>query len=374
MKKILITGGHITPALAVIYELERGDYKILFIGRKYFHAYDTFPSFEYQLIKKRNIPFFDLPSPKLQRENIFSLFAIPVGLLLAVIKSLQIIQKENPDCIVSFGGYIALPVAIAAKISHIPILTHEQTMVMGLANRFIAKISDVVCLSWKNTKYVSSDKEIVTTGNPVRPEFTKGGNKPSFWDKLPSLPKIYITGGSQGSHFINRLIDDNLDSLLVSYVLIHQTGSPTSYNDFVYANQKKQQAPPDIRRRYIIFSHLEESEVAFIMENADLLIGRSGANTLSEILHCRIPSILIPLPWAGGSEQEVHADFIQSHGLGTKILQKEATINKLTDEIARINKNKNLIKSKFSDVEKHSPGQNPAFLIRKEIDRLTAPF
>src|SRR3989344_6654527 len=165
--KIAITGGHLSPALSVIEKLSKEDV-VLFVGRKHVFEGDKGLSFEYKTITSLNIPFVELTTGRLQRKftahTLFSIVKIPYGLA----QSFLILRKFKPDVVLGFGGYLSVPVVIAAHILRIPAIIHEQTQDAGLANRMLANYADRICISWETSaKYFPRGKTIFT-GNPIR--------------------------------------------------------------------------------------------------------------------------------------------------------------------------------------------------------------
>lgn len=332
--KILITGGHLTPALAVIEKLKKiPGIEVLYIGRKYSIEGNIELSQEYLHIAAQKIRFLSINTGRLQRSftkyTIISLAKIPLGFFQA----LMIIGRENPDCILSFGGYVAAPVCFAAWLKRIPIFTHEQTITSGLTNRIIGRLAKRIFISWPQTQSLYPKSKVVLTGNPLREEIFKINDNliPFGLKEFGSLPLIYITGGSQGSESINNLILPILDKLLDLYRVIHQFGQNKRTENkikerilFLTEEQKK---------RYFAAPFVNSKSIGWVFKNADLVIGRSGANTVSELLVYKKPSLLIPLPWAGNNEQEKNAQILVEVGLGKILHQKMLSPESLFENI-----------------------------------------
>lgn len=329
--KILITGGHVTPALALLPRLQK-KHKLFFVVRKYAFEKDVEPSFEYREITRLHIPYKTITAGRLPRsltlDIIPSILKFPIGFA----QSLGIIAAYKPDVVLSFGGYVGLPVCLAAFLFRIPIVTHEQTITLGLANKIIAFFAKKICLTFSETLGFVPKQKAVVTGNPIRKELFNPPRISPFPIKKLDFPIIYITGGSSGSHSINMLIYEILEKLLTKYIVIHQTGS-SSYNDFELLGKKVQTFSPYLQTRYIRRQQVRADELAWIYANAKLLVGRSGANTVNEILAFGIVSILIPLPWAAAAEQEANARIVEKVGLGKILLQENLTANVLASEI-----------------------------------------
>jgi len=327
--KIVLVGGHLSPALAILEALSSGT-KVLFIGRKYALEGDSALSLEYKTIVSLKIPFVALNTGRLQRKltkyTIPSLVKLPFG----VIKSFLTLIKFRPDVVVGFGGYVSIPVIFSAFLLRIPIIIHEQTMEAGFANRLISRLATKICISWDSSRKYFPKNKVVFTGNPIR-KFSIFNFQFSIKNK--NLPTIYVTGGSSGSHFINILIEGCARQLLGTYNLIHQTGDAKEFGDFERLNILKNGFPNEFKDRYVLQKFIEPKMVGSILTNADLIVGRSGANTLTEIVYFEKPSLLIPLPFSQNDEQLKNAKFLENIGLGKVLQQKELDSKKLFQEI-----------------------------------------
>lgn len=315
--KIAITGGHLTPALAVIEALPK-DTKIIFIGRKYPFEGDKTVSLEYETIKSYGIDFAELDAGRLQRNlsryTLWSLFKSPLSLA----KALLILIKNKPDLVLTFGGYISVPVGLAASILNIPLVIHEQTLAAGLANKILSPYAKKICISWRQSlKYFPSAKTVIT-GNPVR---RMGLNKKKLNISKDKYPLIYITGGSTGSHALNNLVKGCLYELLEYAAVVHLTGSASAFGDYEHLNELSHKLPPSRQSRYILKKTIDPYAVAEVMHMADFIISRAGINTVTEILLFGKPCLLIPLPYGQKNEQLNNAKFIKKTGLGDYLIQ-----------------------------------------------------
>jgi UDP-N-acetylglucosamine--N-acetylmuramyl-(pentapeptide) pyrophosphoryl-undecaprenol N-acetylglucosamine transferase len=362
--KLLITGGHVTPALAVIDELQKGhhDVQIIFVGRKYTSETEHVDSMEYKEVTKRNVPFFHLVTGRLTRvisfQSFKNLLKVPVGFIGA----LKILSQHKPDAILSFGGYLALPVAYVGYMMKIPVYTHEQTIHPGLANRIIAKVAKKVFISFEESKqYFKSD--VVLTGNPIREQILQIVKKPFEIEK--DRPVIYITGGSLGSHSINVHIETILKDLLRKYQVIHQTGNVKEYNDNERLQKLRSSFHPSLQHLYIIKEHVQSDELGYVFSKADVVISRSGANTFFELLTLKKPAIFIPLPWSGYGEQQKQADLFKAWGTG-EVFDQERKSAELLDMIDSMIKNLDRYKENFEKLPAHYP-KNAAQSIIKAI-------
>src|SRR3989344_3781348 len=315
--KIIITGGHITPALALIPLLKK-KHQVLFVIRKNAYEGNTGLSFEYKTSQALGVPYKIINTGRLQRRlsmrTIPSLVKIPIGVFQAVF----ILSSFRPDVVLSFGGYVAFPVCFVAWLFGIPIVTHEQTIKTGLANKIIAFFAKKVCVSFPQAMSSFPKEKVVHTGNPLRKEILTPAKSPVWFSAKEDFPVIYITGGSGGSHTINMFVDEIRENLLMKYIVIHQAG--LSY-DFEEAEKQKKQLPLNLQKRYFARDHITGSELAWIYRNAAFLVGRSGANTVYEILALRVPSLLLPF----NEEQMENAKLVEEEGLATIRIDDELT-------------------------------------------------
>lgn len=338
--KVLLTGAHFTPAQAVIEEL-RGvpNTELIYIGRKNTLEGDKAVSLESQVLPKLGVKFYPIFAGRLRRSfdiyTLFSLIKIPIGF----IQSFYILTKENPDVVVSFGGYVGLPVVISAWLLSIPIIVHEQTLVSGFANTISNIFADKVAVSFDRDYSFKKDKLIVT-GNPIRQEIISPTKKPSeeilkilLFAKKDKLPVIYITGGNQGSHIINETISKILPELTKEAVVVHQTGD-SKFKDFDKLNELKN----DLKHpeRYVVLKWFSGEGQGYFLKHVDLAISRAGMNTLIELSYLKIPTITIPLPFVLKDEQTKNAKFFEGIGLGEVIPQSKLSPSSLLSQIKKM--------------------------------------
>lgn len=352
--KVVITGGHFSPALAVINELKKSA-DILVIGRKHVFEGDPALSYEYQVCAAHNIPFKALRAARLQRRwtrhTLPAFLKFPTGIKQAH----AMLREYKPDVVLTFGGYIALPVAFAARILGIPIVVHEQTQNAGLSNKIISKFAEKVCISFRTSERFFPKSRTVYTGNPIREEiFTI--------DKIIRIPQgmkiIYITGGSSGSHFINETIAKILPELLKHFVVIHQTGE-SEYHDFEMLEKLKSSLPEELRERYKVKKFIYPDEIAWIYQSSSLVISRSGVNTVSELLALSRVGFLIPLPHGQHNEQLLNAEYFKKSGLGDYLTQDKVTpeivlekIKAMMQDIDSYKKSSDYVRDEESSVRK----------------------
>ena len=298
---LCVTGGHLTPALAVIEEIQTHHpaWDMFFIGRSQAFEGGGSPAQEERLIRALSIPFH----PLFTGRQGSSLWKFPIGLF----QSFFHLASNRPTVVLSFGGYIALPVAIAAWMLRIPIITHEQTDELGLANRIIARFARRVLLA----------REI---GVPIRSTLFHPPVEPSFPIDA-TLPLIYITGGSTGATSLNSFVYPNIEKLTRKYCVIHQVGACSNAE----ALRMKDALPKDLHSRYIVVPYLDTPDVAWMYHHAKLIIGRAGANTVAEVAALGLPALFVPLPWAAGDEQSLNAARLEKIGSAVVLDQRNLT-------------------------------------------------
>lgn len=328
--KILLIGGHLTPALAVLEELELQNYhNFVWIGVKHSQTSAKNLSAEYQIINDKQIKFIDFKAGKLWRkwtlktfwQALYNLIMIPVGIIHAIF----ILISEKPQLVVSFGGYMAFPIVFAAWLLGINSATHEQTMSMGMANKVIAKFASKILLSWpENQEQLSADllKKAYVTGNPIRKSlFTVTTDKFNF---ASADPLLYITGGNQGSNTINWRLFEILPELLNKVNIIHQVGSSSITNDLAKAEAVWQKLDPRLQEKYRYFDNIYGAEISEVFHKADFVLSRSGANSVTDLMALGKLCILIPIPWSAHQEQQKNAEMVAKTGLGFVLKQYDA--------------------------------------------------
>lgn len=348
--KILFTGGHLSPALALIDEIkyQKINAEIIFVGRKYALDSENTLSLEYKEIKKRNIRFIPLTAGRLTRilsfKSLKSFLKIPIGF----IKGFFIIKNEKPEIIFSFGSYLALPIVFWGYFFKIPIFTHEQTIKPGIANKIIGFFAKKIFLAFPQAKKYFSEKKVVLVGNPLKKNIFQEIKKPFLIKK--DKPVIYITGGSLGSHSINKHIKKIIKKLLKNYIVIHQTGETKEYHDFEDLLKIKNSLNKELSDNYYLRKHFFDEEIGYVYKKADLVVGRSGANTFFELLALKKPALFIPLPWSAGKEQQHHAEIFAKNQIG-EIFHQIQPSEKLLRLIKKMIDNLDFYKKNFNNLD-----------------------
>jgi len=324
------TGGHTSAGLAVASVLEERGADVQWIGSR--------TGIEARRVPEAGLPFHVIPTGKLRRywdwHNVSDLAVrMPAG----VARSWQLLRRLRPSLLFATGGFVSLPPALAARALGVPIVVHEQTAVPGLANRIVAGFARRIALTFAVSGEALPKDRCVLTGNPLRPEL-RGGSREAACRRFsldPALPIVYVTGGAQGAHRINRTVGEMLPDLLTACQVIHQCGDNPSTGDRPWLAARAEALREPLGRRYVLTAYVG-SELADVYAGADLVIGRSGAGTVNECLHLGKPAIYIPLPGASGDEQTVNARLVEAAGGGLVLPQASLTPAALLGAVERL--------------------------------------
>ena len=316
MKKIVLTGGgtagHVVPHIAMLKALKKAGYEAHYIG--------SHRGIEKGLIEPCNIPYYGISAGKLRRyfdlKNASDLLRVVRGLGDA----LAVLRRIKPAVVFSKGGFVTVPVVLAASMLRIPVLLHESDITPGLANRLAMPFARAVCCNFPETlKYIAG--KAVLTGTPIRPELWEGrrGNGLKLCRFTDLRPILLFMGGSQGAAAVNRCVFAILPQLLQHFNVIHLCGKGNCLE------------PP--RPGYAPFEYVTE-ELPHLLAAADIVIARAGANTLAELLALGKPSLLIPLPLSSSrGDQILNAASFQKRGYSMVLKEEEMTEKSLYDSI-----------------------------------------
>lgn len=325
MKKIIFTGGgtlgHVMPNLYLIDELK--NYDVAYIGSN---------GIEKNIVKEKGIKFYEVPATKFRRGKFFANFKIPFILISAIRKSKKILKEEKPDVVFSKGGYVSLPVCLAARKLKIPIIAHESDFSFGLANRIILKLCNTMCVNFKNLE--SRNKKITYTGPIFSKQFENKFKQKSKYNLHENKPTILIVGGSLGSKIINDNLFVVIKDLIKDFNIIHITGK---------GNNKI--------KSYENYNALEMTDdMVNIYNLADFVVGRSGAGVTAESYFKNLPMLLIPLEnKSSRGDQLQNAMYYKNLGVAEIIREKDLTPTLLLKEINNFYKN---IKKYIKNYEK----------------------
>lgn len=334
-KRILITGNHHTPAIELINQLKKDkqfNWQIFYISQ----AFKSETHLKNTIIPLLKIKFYPLSSGKFNRRYLpETLFGIPKT-IYAIFKAYSLISSIKPDITVSFGGYISVPVIVASFLQKIPSLTHEQTFTNSLSTRINSLFVNKIALSFNNSDQIQQlpSTKVVITGNLLRNQIFLNSSK-KYNHLNPTLmthPLLYITGGSQGSSFLNRIIIKLLPSLSKKFTIIHHVGKLEFESIKDITKNIKNYHPTE---------YINLEDIGWVLNHAALIISRSGANTCQEIVALHKNTILIPLPFSQQNEQGLNASWVKKSQPENTIVinQNKVTSKSLTKAINKLTNN-----------------------------------
>ncbi|MBI2599740.1 UDP-N-acetylglucosamine--N-acetylmuramyl-(pentapeptide) pyrophosphoryl-undecaprenol N-acetylglucosamine transferase, partial [Candidatus Daviesbacteria bacterium] len=323
------------------------DTEVIYVGRK--NTMEDFrgDSVESKLLPTVGVKYKTIIAGRLQRS--FSIYTIPslLKIPIGVIQALNIIFSEKPDVILSFGGYVAVPVVFTGWLFSIPIIVHEQTLVSGLANKISSLFADKVALSFDEG---SGNNRVIYTGNPIRKEIVRPIEKlPAEFSNIfkrakeDKLPVILVMGGNQGSHLINITLEKVLGNITEIAYVIHVSGD-NKFADFERLKKVKNE-------RYIVKKWIGR-EIGKVLEGVDLVISRAGANTLTELSFLGKPTLAIPLQMFFQNEQMKNAEFFESAGLVRVLPQSKLSGGSLLENVKAMIKDLERLTLKATEAKK----------------------
>ena len=309
MKKIILTGGgtagHVTPNLALIPALKKRDYEIRYIG--------SYQGIEKRLAENAGIPYDGISSGKLRRYFDLKNFSDPFRVLKGYGEACRLLKKYQPDVIFSKGGFVSVPVVMAGKGRHVPVIIHESDMTPGLANKLALPSATKVCCNFPETLSHLPEGKAVLTGSPIRQELLSGDKYKAleFLHFTSDKPVILVIGGSLGSVAVNEAVRGILPELLKSFQVVHLCGKGK-----VDDSLKNLEG-------YAQFEYIKE-ELKDLFALTDIVISRAGANAICELLALHKPNLLIPLPASQSrGDQILNARSFERQGY-SMVLEEEA--------------------------------------------------
>ena len=319
MKHIVLTGGgtagHVTPNIALIPRLTELGYEISYIG--------SLDGIEKKLIEELNIPYYGISSGQLRRYFDLKNFSDPFKVLKGYAQSRKLLKKLKPDVVFSKGGFVTVPVVVAAKGCKIPAIIHESDMTPGLANKLAIPSATKVCCNFPETLKHLPEEKAVLTGTPIRQELLSGDKLEAlkFCGFTASKPVIMIIGGSLGAAAVNDSMRKILPELLKDFQVVHLCG------------KGKLDESLQNTEGYIQFEYIKK-ELADLFALADIVVSRAGANAICEILALQKPNLLIPLSAkASRGDQILNARSFEKQGYSMVLEEEEITDEKLLETI-----------------------------------------
>ena len=316
------TGGHIFPGLAVAEALRDKGWRVHWLGGK---GSLGNPSMESQLVPPRGFAFETIDFSGVRGKGVVTLAFLPLRLLKAFWQSIQVIRRVRPQVVIGLGGYIAFPAGMMAVLLGKPLVLHEQNSVAGMVNKVLAQVADRVFTAFpdvlKNAEWV---------GNPLRVAFThQAGPEARFAGRSGPL-RLLVVGGSLGAKALNTIVPQAV-ALIPAFkrpIVTHQSGAKQI--DELRANYGAAGVDATLT------PFIDDTATAFA--DADLIICRAGASTVTEIAAVGAAALFVPFPFAVDDHQTRNARFLVQQGAGWQVPQSELTPQKLAEVLEKMDR------------------------------------
>ena len=352
MKKIVLTGGgtagHVTPNMALIPELKARGYEIHYIG--------SYEGIEKKLIEEMDIPYHAISTGKLRRYLDVKNLSDPFRVIKGLAQAKALMKELKPDVVFSKGGFVAVPVVLAARSKKIPCIVHESDMTPGLANKIAIPNASKVCCNFPETVDKLPKGKAVVTGTPIRRELFEGdvAEAMKFCGFTQIRPTLLIIGGSSGSVRVNEAIWSCLDEITKKYNVIHLCGKDKMNKELV--------GTPN----YVQFEYIKQ-ELASLLALSDIVVSRAGANAICELLALKKPSVLIPLSLeASRGDQILNAESFDKRGYAKLLMEENVNDTSLLSAINEVYENR----EKYISAMESSTQTDAITMIADMIDEL----
>lgn len=327
MKHIVLTGGgtagHVTPNIALIPKLQEKGFQISYIG--------SYNGIEKSLIQELGIPYYGISSGKLRRYFDIKNFSDPFRVLKGYSQAKKLMKQLKPDVVFSKGGFVTVPVVLAAKKRKIPAIIHESDMTPGLANKLCLSSATKICCNFPETVSTLPVDKAVLTGTPIRQELLHGDKEAArnFCGFSSDKPVLLVIGGSLGAASVNENVRKILPELLKEFQVIHLCGKGKTDSSLEHT------------AGYVQYEYIKE-ELPDLFALADIVISRAGANAICELNALAKPNLLIPLSAnASRGDQILNARSFERQGYSMVLEEEEITESVLMDSIRKLYENRN---------------------------------
>jgi UDP-N-acetylglucosamine--N-acetylmuramyl-(pentapeptide) pyrophosphoryl-undecaprenol N-acetylglucosamine transferase len=317
------TAGHIYPGLALGEKLRGRNNEVILVGKK--------GGIGERIAEEGGFSYFHIVGEGLVRRFSLNILLFIGKAVLGFFQSMKIFRCFRPDIVVGMGGYLAFPVVLVAKISRISCTIHEQNVLPGLANRVLARIVERIMVGFKETERYFPSKKTFLTGNPIRQSILSCSRSEGLrkLNLAEGKRNILVFGGSQGARSINL-------AMVKALIFLTPVGKKIQIIHIVGIEQFLEIKEEYEKKDYsaCVLPYLLHMEYAYSC--CDLVISRSGASTVAEIIAKGLPSILIPYPYATAGHQKANAEFLSKRGACLLIEDNQLTGELLADIIIRL--------------------------------------
>ncbi|TDQ39778.1 undecaprenyldiphospho-muramoylpentapeptide beta-N-acetylglucosaminyltransferase [Aureibacillus halotolerans] len=353
-KTIVLTGGgsagHVTPHLALIPQLQKEGYSVAYIGSK--------DGIEKDMMAEQQIDYTGVSTGKLRRYKDLNNLKDPFRVLKGITEARKALKKLKPSLVFSKGGFVSVPVVIAAKTLGIPCVLHESDRSPGLANKIVLRFCEKICVTFPETASLLPEGKAIHTGAIVRPDLFKGNAAKgrTLCDFSSSKPVLLVMGGSMGAQKINDTIRTELDVLLSTFHVIHICG--------------KGKIDPNVQQYgYKAFDYVS-SELSDLLACTDVVVSRAGSNAINEFLALRIPMLLVPLsPRVSRGDQVENAASFEKQGFASVVQEEELNSDTLHAQINELYTKREDIQERMKSADAYTDGTQVVAIFKDIISR-----
>ena len=345
MKRIILTGGgtagHVTPNIALLPRLKELHYDIHYIG--------SYNGIERELIEQFGVPYHGISSGKLRRYFSLQNFTDPFRVIKGFGEARRLIKLLKPDVVFSKGGFVSVPVVLAAKKCKVPVIIHESDMTPGLANKICIPSAARVCCNFPETVSALPADKSVLTGSPIRQELLSGSKEKAleFTGLNDEKPVLLVVGGSLGATAVNEMVRRTLPELLKDFQVVHLCG--------------RNKLDPSLNELtgYVQYEYIKD-ELKDLFALTDIVVSRSGANAICELLALHKPNLLIPLPAsASRGDQILNAKSFEQQGFSLVLDEDTTNDQEFIESVRTLYRDR----QKFIDAMTSSSQQNSIDII-----------
>jgi UDP-N-acetylglucosamine--N-acetylmuramyl-(pentapeptide) pyrophosphoryl-undecaprenol N-acetylglucosamine transferase len=314
------TGGHIFPGLAVAQALRERGWRVHWLGGR---GGPGRPSMESQLVPPRGFAFESIDFSGVRGKGLATLLLLPLRLAKAFWQSLQVLRRVQPDVVVGLGGYITFPAGLMSVLLRTPLVLHEQNSVAGMANRVLARMAARVFTTFPG---VLANAQWV--GNPLRTTFTRQADPQTRFAGRSGPLRLLVVGGSLGARALNEVVPQALALIPRAQrpIVMHQSGA--AQIDALRANYERAGVTAELT------PFIDDTAQAFA--DADLIVCRAGASTVTEIAAVGAAAVFVPFPSAVDDHQTGNARFLVAQGGGWLVPQSELSAERLAQILQKV--------------------------------------
>lgn len=325
------TGGHVFPALAIVKQLQARGHTVEWLG--------TRGRLEEKVVPENGITIHYIDVQGVRRNGALSLIKAPFKIMHAILQARSVLKTFKPDVVIGFGGYASGPGGMAAYFSGIPLVLHEQNAAAGMTNRILSRFATKILLG---VGQAFEGPKVEAVGNPLRAEIMELASEEKSFEHADGKVHVLIVGGSLGAAALNQHVPEALCKVGASLPLsvFHQCGKGNSQE----TSQRYAQASQSNQTNFEVTTSDFVNDMASAYRNADLIICRAGASTVSEVSAAKVPAIFVPLPTAVDDHQTKNALSLVNAGAAKLLPQSQLTADSLAALVQEI-ANKDTLKA-----------------------------